>query len=233
MKTLLFELPEVKTKKSTQWVKEDRPDYKLINKGCRALTDTEIIAIIIGEVNSIELSRSILHHCEYNLNNLGRMQISELMSLGLTEQKATRLISCLELGRRRMTAETPERIQVHCSKDVADYMRDVLTDLDHEEFWIILLNRSNKIIGRIRVSSGGIAGTVTDVKIIMRKAIDKLASGLIVCHNHPSGNTKPSEADTRITTKIKEAGLIMDVQLMDHVVISDNDYYSFADNGMI
>jgi DNA repair protein RadC len=132
-----------------------------------------------------------------------------------------------------MTAETPERIQVHCSKDVADYMRDVLTDLDHEEFWIILMNRANRIIGRIRLSSGGTAGTVTDVKMIMKKSIEKLAQALIVCHNHPSGNTKPSESDTKITIKIKEAANLLDIQLMDHIIITDKDYYSFCDEGVI
>ena len=161
------------------------------------------------------------------------MQISELMSLGLTEQKATRLISCLELGRRRMVAEQPERMQVKTSKDAADYMRDILTDLDHEEFWIILMNRANRIIGRIRLSSGGTAGTVTDVKMIMKKSIEKLAQALIVCHNHPSGNTKPSESDTKITIKIKEAANLLDIQLMDHIIITDKDYYSFCDEGVI
>jgi len=122
---------------------------------------------------------------------------------------------------------------VHCSKDVADYMRDVLTDLDHEEFWIILMNRANRIIGRIRLSSGGTAGTVTDVKMIMKKSIEKLAQALIVCHNHPSGNTKPSESDTKITIKIKEAANLLDIQLMDHIIITDKDYYSFCDEGVI
>jgi DNA repair protein RadC len=139
----------------------------------------------------------------------------------------------MELGRRRKLAEAEDVFQIRSSKDVADIFQPLLSDLLHEEFWILFLNRSNRVISRMKLSQGGISGTVTDVRIVMKKAIECLASGIIVCHNHPSGNLNPSESDSKITQKIKEAGNLMDIQLLDHLIISDKDYYSFADNGML
>ncbi|HRR94201.1 MAG TPA: JAB domain-containing protein, partial [Bacteroidales bacterium] len=139
----------------------------------------------------------------------------------------------LELGRRRKLAELPDTVQIKSSRDVFELINPMLADLKHEEFWILFLNRSNRVINRMKLSQGGISGTVTDVRIVMKKAIEFLASGIIVCHNHPSGNLNPSESDSKITQKIREAGNLMDIQLLDHLIISERDYYSFADNGLL
>jgi DNA repair protein RadC len=169
-----------------------------------------------------------------NLNSLGKQTIADLTKInGIGNARAITIAAALELGRRRKLAEIPEFPQIKCSKDVFDLLSPILSDLPHEEFWILFLNRSNKVINRMKLSQGGISGTVTDVRIVMKKAIECLASGIIVCHNHPSGNLNPSESDTRITQKIKEAGSIMDIQLLDHLIISEKEYYSFADNGLI
>jgi DNA repair protein RadC len=169
-----------------------------------------------------------------NLNSLGKLTIADLTKLhGIGLARAVTIAAALELGRRRKLAGGPEIPQIKCSKDVFDLLSPVLSDLPHEEFWILFLNRSNKVTNRMKLSQGGISGTVTDVRMVMKKAIEYLASGIIVCHNHPSGNLNPSESDTRITQKIKEAGNIMDIQLLDHLIISEKDYYSFADNGLL
>jgi DNA repair protein RadC len=169
-----------------------------------------------------------------NLNSLGKLTIADLKKLhGIGTARAVTITAALELGRRRKIAEVPDILQIKCSKDVADIFQPILSDIIHEEFWILFLNRSNKVINRMKLSQGGISGTVTDVRIVMKKAIEYLASGIIVCHNHPSGNLNPSESDTKITQKIKDAGNLMDIQLLDHLIISDKDYYSFADNGVL
>lgn len=211
---------------------EDRINYKIVNKGLSAVTDSELISMIIGE-KSPELSRKILNAVDNNLQKLGKLSIYDLKKLGLTELKAVTLASCLELGRRRKLTDSPDVIQIKCSKDVADIFRPILADLPHEEFWVLFLNRSNKVMSKMKLSQGGISGTVTDVRLVMKRAIELLASGVIACHNHPSGNLNPSESDTKITQKIKEAGALMDIQLLDHLIISDKDYYSFADNGLL
>jgi DNA repair protein RadC len=212
--------------------KEDQIDYKIVNRGISAVTDSELISMIIGE-KCPDLSRKILQAVNNNLHSLGKLSISDLTKLGLTQLKAVTLASCLELGRRRKLSESPSVIQIKCSKDVADIFQPILADLPHEEFWVLFLNRSNKVINKMKLSQGGISGTVTDVHLVMKRAIELLASGVIACHNHPSGNLNPSESDTKITQKIKEAGNLMDIQLLDHLIISDKDYYSFADNGLL
>ena len=165
---------------------------------------------------------------------MAKLTIAELQKLnGIGPARAVTIAAALELGRRRKLTELPDVTQIKCSKDVADIFQPILSDLLHEEFWILFLNRSNKVINRMKLSQGGLSGTVTDVRIIMKKAIECLASGIIVCHNHPSGNLNPSESDSKITQKIKEAGNLMDIQLLDHLIISEKDYYSFADNGLL
>ncbi len=169
-----------------------------------------------------------------NLNSLGKLAIHDLTKLrGIGTARAVTIAAALELGRRRKLSEVPDIVQIKCSKDVAEIFQPLLSDLSHEEFWILFLNRSNKVINRMKLSQGGVSGTVTDVRMVMKKAIECLASGIIVCHNHPSGNLNPSESDTKITQKIKEAGSLMDIQLLDHLIISEKDYYSFADNGLL
>ncbi len=224
--------------KITDWAVEDRPREKLIRKGISTLSDAELLAILISsgtrKKSAVDLGRELLSSVSNNLNSLGKLSISDLLKFrGIGPARAVTISAALELGRRRNIAELPDAGQIKCSKDAADIFQPLLSDLHHEEFWILFLNRSNRVIDRMKLSQGGISGTVTDVRIIMKKAVEFLASAIIVCHNHPSGNLNPSDADSKITGKIKEAGSIMDIQLLDHIIISGKDYYSFADNGLI
>jgi DNA repair protein RadC len=224
--------------KITDWAVEDRPREKLYQKGTSSLSDAELLAILIGsgtrKRSAVDLGRELLSLVNNNLNSLGKLSISDLTKIhGIGNARAVTIAAALELGRRRKLSEMPEVPKIKCSKDVFDLLNPLLSDLTHEEFWILFLNRSNKVINRMKLSQGGISGTVTDVRLVMKKAIEYLASGIIVCHNHPSGNLNPSESDTRITQKIKEAGNIMDIQLLDHLIVSEKDYYSFADNGLL
>ncbi len=224
--------------KITEWAVEDRPREKLIQKGTSSLSDAELLGILIssGTKNrsAVDLGRELLVLVNNNLNSLGKLSINDLTKLhGIGTARAVTIAAALELGRRRKLAEMPDVPQIKCSKDVADIFQPLLADLSYEEFWVLFLNRSNRVIGRMKLSQGGISGTVTDVRIVMKKALEYLASGIIVCHNHPSGNLNPSESDSKITQKIKEAGKLLDIELLDHLIISDKDYYSFADNGLI
>ena len=226
------------TLKITDWAVEDRPREKLYQKGTSSLSDAELLAILIGSgtrnKSAVDLGREMLSLVSNNLNSLGKLGISDLTKInGIGQARAITIAAALELGRRRKLAELPENPQIKCSRDVFDLISPLLSDLPHEEFWILFLNRSNKVINRMRLSQGGISGTVTDVRMIMKKAVEYLSSGIIVCHNHPSGNLNPSESDSKITEKIKKAGTILDIQLLDHLIICDKDYYSFADNGLI
>ena len=224
--------------KITDWAVEDRPREKLIQKGTVSLSDAELLAILISsgtkDKSAVDLGRELLAAANNNLNNLGKLTIADLRKIrGIGTARAVTIAASLELGRRRKLAEVQDVAQIRSSKDVADIFQPLLSDLLHEEFWILFLNRSNKVINRMKLSQGGISGTVTDVRIVMKRAIECLASGIIVCHNHPSGNLNPSESDSKITQKIKEAGNLMDIQLLDHLIISEKDYYSFADNGLL
>ncbi|NMC41871.1 MAG: DNA repair protein RadC [Bacteroidales bacterium] len=224
--------------KITDWALEDRPREKLYNKGTSALSDAELLGILIGSGtrnrSAVDLGRELLAIAGNNLNILGKMSISEITKIhGIGNARAITIAAALELGRRRKLAELPDTVQIKSSRDVFEIVNPLLADLKHEEFWILFLNRSNRVINRMKLSQGGISGTVTDVRIIMKKAIEFLASGIIVCHNHPSGNLNPSESDSKITQKIREAGNLMDIQLLDHLIISERDYYSFADNGLL
>jgi DNA repair protein RadC len=224
--------------KITDWAVEDRPREKMIQYGTSTMSDAELLGILISsgtkEKSAVDLGRELLLMANNNLTTLGKLTISDLTKIhGIGNARAVTIAAALELGRRRKLAEIPDVIQIKCSKDVADIFQPILSDLLHEEFWILFLNRSNRVINRMKLSQGGISGTVTDVRLAMKKAIECLASGIIVCHNHPSGNLNPSESDSKITQKIKEAGNLLDIQLLDHLIISDKDYYSFADNGLI
>ncbi|HOB83115.1 MAG TPA: DNA repair protein RadC [Bacteroidales bacterium] len=224
--------------KITDWAAGDRPREKLIEKGTSSLSDAELLGILISsgtkDKSAVDLGRELLCMAGNNLNNLAKLSVSDLRKLhGIGPARAVTIAAALELGRRRKLSDVQDTIQIKASKDVADIFQPLLSDLSHEEFWILYLNRSNKVITRMKLSQGGVSGTVTDVRIVMKKAVELLASGIILCHNHPSGNLNPSEADSKITRKIKEAGSFMDIQLLDHLIISDKDYYSFADNGLI
>jgi DNA repair protein RadC len=224
--------------KITDWAVEDRPREKMMQYGTSTLSDAELLGILISsgtkDKSAVDLGSELLALVNNNLNSLGKLTIADLTKIhGIGNARAVTIAAALELGRRRKLAEIPQVVQIKCSKDVADIFQPILSDLQHEEFWVLFLNRSNRVIGRMKLSQGGISGTVTDVRLVLKKAIETLASGIIVCHNHPSGNLNPSESDSKITQKIKEAGTLLDVQLLDHLIISDKDYYSFADNGLI
>jgi DNA repair protein RadC len=222
----------------TDWAAEDRPREKLIRKGIASLSDAELLAILISsgtkDKSAVDLGRELLNTVNNNLNTLGKLAIEDLKRIrGIGTARAVAIAAALELGRRRKLAEIPDTLQIKCSNDVAGIFQPILADLIYEEFWILFLNRSNKVIDKMKLSQGGISGTVTDVRMVMKKAIEYLASGIIVCHNHPSGNLNPSESDSKITQKIKDAGNIMDIQLLDHIIISGKEYFSFADSGLI
>lgn len=220
------------------WSTDDRPREKLLQMGPRALSDSELIAILIGsgtrEISAVELARKVLMLNSNNLSELGRLNAPELMKIkGIGEAKAITIIAALELGRRRKDAEPPARPKITSSSEAAAIFLPLLADIPHEEFWVAFLNRSNILIERFQISQGGITGTVTDVRLIMRKALELRAISIIICHNHPSGNMEPSQQDKEITYKIKEAAKFFDIQILDHLVIAGKNYFSFADEGLI
>lgn len=219
------------------WAEEDRPREKLMEKGRHALTEAELIAILIasGSKNetAVELSKRILTSVSNDLNDLGKLSVKELMKFkGIGEAKAISIVAALELGRRRKETKISKREKITTSKDVYEIMRPSMMDLPHEEFWLLMLNRANSVIKKELISRGGIAGTVVDSKLIFKIALENYASSIIICHNHPSGNLKPSEQDMKITKTIKEAGKIMEIQLLDHLIVTENGFYSFADEGV-
>ncbi len=218
------------------WAEEDRPREKLLHKGRHALSDAELLAILIGsgnaEESAVALAQRILHSVDHNLYELGRRALDELMQFkGIGQAKAITIAAALELGRRRQLAELPRRPAITSSAEAHAAIAPLLSDLGHEEFWILLLNKANRLIGRERISSGGTAGTVVDAGIVFRKAILAGASALILAHNHPSGNLTPSDADIRLTRKLVEAGRLLDMPVLDHLIIAAHRYYSFADEG--
>lgn len=210
----------------------DDPNYKILEKGSAALSDSEILAVIMGGRDPLDKARNLLSKVENNYFNLAKLSYNDIVSEGVTHIQAVRVIASNAFSNRKAIAEKPEKMQIKCSRDVFEQLQ-FIADLNHEEFWILYLNRSNKLMYKERISQGGWSGTVTDVRMIMRRALEVKASGIICSHNHPSGNLNPSESDTKITQKIKEAGNLMDIQLLDHLIISEKDYYSFADNGLL
>lgn len=218
------------------WSEDDRPREKLISKGKSSLSDAELIAILIGSgsrnESAVALSKRILTSAD-SLNTLGKMSISQLTEFkGIGEAKAIAIIAALELGRRRRAEDAGELIKITSSKMVFDIMQPIIGELYHEEFWVLFLNNSNKIISKSQLSTGGITGTVVDVRLVFKLALENRATGLILCHNHPSGSLVPSEADKQITNKLKLAGECLDVKVLDHLIITETKYYSFADEGI-
>lgn len=221
-----------------QLAEEDRPREKLLLKGRQSLTNAELIAILIGSGNTketaVELAQRILVHYRNNLDLLGRLSVDDFVKFpGIGPAKAITIMAALELGRRRNLAEAEQKVQIKSSRDIYDVMYPLISDLPNEEFWVLHLNKANRLIEKEKISVGGIAGTVVDLKIILKSALQKLASALILVHNHPSGNLSPSDADLSITKKLKEAAHILEIAVLDHVIIGDKNYFSFADNGNI
>lgn len=220
-----------------QWASEDRPREKLLKKGIASLSDAELIAILLstGTKNrsAVDLAKHILATVKNNLHTLGKQSINDFKKIdGIGEAKAITIIAALELGRRRKNSDV-EKKKINDSRIVFEVFQPILGDLPYEEFWVLYLNRSNGIIDKEKISLGGTVGTVIDVKIIMKHGVEKLASSIVLVHNHPSGNIQPSESDKKITQKIREAGNIMDISTVDHVIIGDTKYFSFADEGLL
>jgi DNA repair protein RadC len=221
------------------WAEEDRPREKLLSKGNQALSNAELLAILISSGNkddsAVELSKKILNSVDNNLNELGMRSIKHLSSTfkGIGEAKATTIIAALELGRRRKLEEALTKKKIGSSRDAYLIFQPILSDLSHEETWALFLNRGNKVMERKKVSAGGITNSVMDIKMIMKEAVDRLASGIILGHNHPSGSALPSDSDKIVTRKLKEACYVFDISLLDHLIIAGDEYFSFADENMI
>lgn len=220
------------------WPADERPREKLYTHGPRTLSDSELLAILIStgtrEFSAIELARKVLGLSGNSLTDLGKLSVKELQAVkGIGEAKAITIAAALEIGRRRASSELTVKPKITTSQQASALFMNLLTDLPHEEFWVAYLTRSNNLIEKFQVSSGGISGTVTDVKIIMKRGIENLASSVIICHNHPSGNAEPSEQDKQITKKIAEAARFVDISLLDHIIIAGQKYLSFADEGLL
>ena len=220
------------------WAAEDRPREKLLLKGTSTLSDAELIAILLGtgtaSMSAVDVAKSMLQQAGNNLDDLARFTVKDLMKIkGIGEAKAIAIVSALELGRRRKDSGATDRPKIAVSKDAYDLLKGDLMDIPHEEFWLLLLNRANRVIKKHKISLGGVHGTVADPKIIFKTALEELASGIIVAHNHPSGNLTPSQQDIDLTRKLKEAGKLLEIQLLDHLIVAGKQYYSFADEGLL
>ncbi len=220
------------------WAEEDRPREKLLLKGRSSLSDAELVAILIGsgsqELSAVELSKKILAHANHDLNRLAKLTVKDLIQFkGIGEAKAISIVSALELGRRRKNSEVQTRTKITCSKDAYEAIAPELLDQPVEQFWVIMLTRSNHISNKRAISLGGVSGTVADPKVIFKRALEDLASGIILVHNHPSGNLKPSHADIKLTQKLVEAGKLLEIPVLDHIIFADNGFYSFADESML
>lgn len=220
------------------WAPEDRPREKLLLKGKSALSNAELIAILLGTgtttLSAVDLAKNVLQGAGNNLHDLARLSVKDLTKVkGIGEAKAVTIVAALELGRRRKELEHEEKSKIGSSGDAYDVIKSDLMDIPHEEFWILMLNRANRVIKKSQISQGGVSGTVADPKIIFKMALEELASGVILAHNHPSGNLTASQADKDLTKKLKEAGKLLDIQVLDHLIIAGQKYLSFADEGLL
>jgi DNA repair protein RadC len=221
-----------------QWAKDDRPREKLLMKGAESLSDSELLAILIvngtRSKTAIDLAKEVLVLGKNNLPELGKLTVKELMKIkGIGEAKAITIVAAMEIGRRRQAMNYREKAVMTSSTDVANYLQSLLKDYRHEVFAVLFLNRANRINHFQIVSEGGITGTVADPRIILKKALEEDAVGIILCHNHPSGSLKPSGADQELTRKIKEAAKFFDIKVLDHLIVSDAGFYSFSDEGIL
>ncbi len=220
------------------WAEDDKPREKLMLKGKSVLSDAELIAILIGSgsrnESAVQLSKRILASVDNNLNALGKLSVKQLTHFkGIGEAKAISIVAATELGRRRKSEESPELSKITSSKAVFEIMQPIVGELSHEEFWVLYLNNSNKVIYKAQISKGGITGTFVDTRIIYKTALEHGATSIILVHNHPSGTLVASEADKQITRKLKEAGKHLDIPVLDHVIVTEKSYFSFADEGIL
>lgn len=220
-----------------QWAEDDRPREKFLLKGKSTLSDSELLAILIGSgsrnESAVQLCQRILATAENNLNTLGKMSVAQLTHFkGIGDAKAISIAAALELGRRRRAEDAIELKKITSSKAVFEMMQPIIGELPHEEFWVLYLNNANKVIYKSQLSKGGITGTVVDIRLIFKMAFEQNATGLLLLHNHPSGKLIASEADLKITKRIKEAGQTLEIQVLDHLIITENGYLSFQDEGI-
>ena len=220
------------------WALDDRPREKLLAKGKNALSDAELIAILIGSgsanESAVSLAKRILLSVHGNINALAKLSVEKLTSFhGVGSAKALAIITALELGKRRQLSTTVVLPKITSSKAVCELMQPLIGDLQHEEFWVLYLNNSNKVLSKQSLSKGGLTATLVDVRLLYKRALELACVGIIVCHNHPSGKLVPSEADKQLTQKIKEAGITLDIKLLDHLIITEKAYFSFADEGIL
>jgi DNA repair protein RadC len=220
------------------WNLDDRPREKLLHKGTASLSNAEIMAILIGSGNkdesAVALSRRILASVENDLGALGKLSINDLLKFkGIGQAKAVSILAAAELGRRRRLQDATKSLKITSARDVFEVMQPLIGELGHEEFWILYLTNANKIIEKFQVSKGGITGTLVDIRLVLKQAIQLGATAMIVSHNHPSGNLKPSTADKQLTLKLKESCAQLDISLLDHLIITEKDYFSFADNSLL
>ncbi|OYX27228.1 MAG: hypothetical protein B7Z06_04555 [Flavobacteriales bacterium 32-35-8] len=220
------------------WSQDDQPREKLLYKGKATLSDAELLAILIGsgnkEESAVALCKRIFASVDNNLSELGKLSIAQLMEFkGIGEAKAITIAAALELGRRRRGEEALEKKKISSSNSVFELMQPIIGELEHEEFWIIFLNNSNKVIHKKQLSKGGITGTLVDVRLVLKNALEVGATGLILAHNHPSGTLKPSEADKQLTNKLKTASESLDIKVLDHLIITEKAYFSFADENLL
>ncbi|RCU42261.1 JAB domain-containing protein [Chryseobacterium lacus] len=217
---------------------DDRPREKFLMKGKNALSDAELLAIIMGSGNrqesAVDLARRVLNTVENNWHQLSKLSVKDLMKFnGVGEAKAISIASALEIGRRRAAQEVPERKKITCSKDVFEFLKPYLGDLQTEEFWAVLVNQNNRILHFSQLTTGGISSSIVDVRILFKTALEHFATAVFVAHNHPSGNLKPSQEDIRITKQIAEGGNFLNIKLLDHLILNQTSYYSFADEGLL
>lgn len=220
------------------WAEDDRPREKLVSKGADALSNSELIAILINngskDKSAVDLAKEILKLGYDNLVELGKLSVKELQQVkGIGQAKAITITAAMELGRRRQAAATLEKHIVKSSRDIAEYLKAQLKDYKYEVFAVLFLNRANKINHFEIISRGGITGTVADPRVILKKALENDAVSLVLSHNHPSGSLKPSRADEELTQKIKEAARYLDIRIIDHIIVSEEGYYSFSDDGLL
>lgn len=220
------------------WSEDDQPREKLLYKGKNVLSDAELIAILIGSgsrnESAVDLCKRILQQNNNQLHQLQKQTIQQLMQFkGIGEAKAITIVAALELAKRLQLSETKELTKINSSADACKLMQPLIGDLPHEEFWVLLLNNSNKVVYKLQLSKGGLTQTIVDIRLIYKTALEHLATAIILVHNHPSGQLNPSQADNDITQKIKKAGNTLDIKLLDHLIITQNNYFSFADEGIL
>lgn len=221
-----------------QWAEDDRPREKFRDQGKQSVSDAELVAILLGSgkrgQSALALAKALLGHYDHKLPVLARASPEELTRIpGIGQVKAIKILAALELGNRKQLDKQSDRPHIRSSKDAFEQIKPVLEDLNHEEFWTLYLNRANRVIYRGRISSGGLHGTIVDARMILKMGIEKLASSIILCHNHPSGNARPSQADLDLTKRIVEAANMIDLKVLDHIIVAGSNYLSFSDEGYL